>query len=272
MSEGSVLHVEALGPAGAPALMFLHGFLGCGEDWRETASAFSDRYRCLLVDLPGHGQSIRLPDPAHYSLGGCLNALDAIWRRQVFASGVVVGYSMGGRMALSLACRRPTAVSRLVLVSASPGIADEALREARRLRDQELAIQLETQELEAFLRPWYQQPLFMSLSRNAPLFDAILARRRRNTREELAQALRHLGVGRQPPCWEPLAGLTMPILAVAGEWDAAYQSIAREMSDVNPGVQARVVARAGHLPHLENPADFHRLLASFLERADGSAR
>ncbi|HEV3495176.1 MAG TPA: alpha/beta fold hydrolase, partial [Actinomycetes bacterium] len=172
-----------------------------------------------------------------------------------------VGYSMGGRLCLRLAVDRPDLVQSLVLIGASPGLADEEGRVARRASDEALADEIERIGTGAFLERWLAQPMFSTLEPD----PADLEARRANTSAGLARALRRLGTGVQEPLWDRLAELKMPVLAVAGQKDSRYMDIAEQMADA-VGVNAQVVALAGagHAAHLERPASFCRLLGAFL--------
>ena len=112
------------------ALLFLHGFMGSGQDWAETVEAFPD-YRCILVDLPGHGLSAGCP-PGLYPMPQAALALLAVLDGLGVEACVPVGYSMGGRLALYLALTHPDRCRAVVLESGSPGLASEREREGRR--------------------------------------------------------------------------------------------------------------------------------------------
>ena len=167
MAESYRLHHELLGPdergdkAAGPALLFLHGFMGSGQDWAETVEAFPD-YRCILVDLPGHGLSAGCP-PGLYPMPQAALALLAVLDDLGVETCVPVGYSMGGRLALYLALTHPDRCRAVVLESGSPGLASEREREGRREWDESKATELERQGLDAFLEDWYRQPLFHSI-------------------------------------------------------------------------------------------------------------
>jgi 2-succinyl-6-hydroxy-2,4-cyclohexadiene-1-carboxylate synthase len=156
---------------------------------------------------------------------------------------------------------RPELVQALVVVGASPGLADPAERAARQEADDVLAAGIERQGTTAFLDRWLAQPLFSTFT-PAP---ADLAARRANASAGLAAALRRLGTGVQEPLWSRLGELTMPVLAIAGQEDPKYARLAEEMAEAI-GVNAQVVAiaGAGHTAHLERPASFCRLLSAFL--------
>ena len=151
---------------------------GSGQDWAETVEAFPD-YRCILVDLPGHGLSAGCP-PGLYPMPQAALALLAVLDGLGVEACVPVGYSMGGRLALYLALTHPDRCRAVVLESGSPGLASELEREARREWDESKATELERQGLAAFLEDWYRQPLFESIGRNEARFAALMERRRHN--------------------------------------------------------------------------------------------
>jgi len=161
-----------------------------------------------------------------------------------------VGYSMGGRLCLMLAVDRPDVVERLVLVSASPGIADAGARETRRSDDERLAREIERDGVGPFLERWLAQPLFASLPRELAQLDE----RRRNSPARLTHQLRVLGQGSQPPLWDRLGELEMPVTLVTGAYDKAYTDIARRMA-ARIGAHTTVITipGAGHAAHLEQP-------------------
>jgi 2-succinyl-6-hydroxy-2,4-cyclohexadiene-1-carboxylate synthase len=171
-----------------------------------------------------------------------------------------VGYSQGGRLCLQLALDQPEVVHRLVLVSASPGIADPAERAARREADERLAHEIERDGVDAFLERWLAQPLFTTLPRERSGIDD---RKARNTIESLTQQLRVLGQGSQPSNWGRLAELRMPVLLIVGELDVKYVDIAQRMAERIADVRVEVIAGAGHACHLEQPERVAHLLASF---------
>ncbi len=171
---------------------------------------------------------------------------------------VYCGYSMGGRLCLRLALDRPDLVRGLVVLSASPGIADNAERIARREADEQLARQVERDGVDAFLDRWLRQPLFVTLPPDAAGLDA---RRAGNTVATLTHALRVLGQGTQDPLWERLGDLEPPFVPAAGVLDEKYVDIAFEMAArVGPEVHPVLIGGAGHAAHLENPEAVAALL------------
>ncbi len=171
---------------------------------------------------------------------------------------VYCGYSMGGRLCLRLALDRPDLVRGLLVLSASPGIADAAERAARREADEKLAQEIERDGVDAFLDRWLRQPLFATLPPDAAGLDA---RRAGNTIATLTHGLRALGQGTQEPLWERLRDLEPPFVPAAGVLDEKYVDIAFAMAArVGPDVHPVLIGGAGHAAHLENPEAFASLL------------
>jgi 2-succinyl-6-hydroxy-2,4-cyclohexadiene-1-carboxylate synthase len=264
------LAYEVSGNRQLPDVLFLHGFMGSSADWRGVKDAIGDRAFCIVPDLPGHGASVGLA-PGAYTMEGTAQAvirtLDEIEVRRP----VVVGYSMGGRLALYLALRPPERCAGLVRESSSPGIESAREREARIDADEDKAKRLVHEDFERFLEDWYGQPLFAPLARNEGLLRRTIEARRRNDPWELARSLRGMGTGSQPSLWEELGGLAVPALAVAGERDGKYAGISSRMASVSPKVGAVVLPGVGHNAHDEAPSEYSALLGRFLDRLTSCA-
>jgi 2-succinyl-6-hydroxy-2,4-cyclohexadiene-1-carboxylate synthase len=239
--------------------------MGSSEDWREVTSALGDQFRCLAVDLPGHGGAVGLPPEAYTIEGAARTVLDLLDAELGVERPAVVGYSMGGRLALYLALRHPERCAGLFAESASPGLEDAAERRARREADERRASELEAGDLEGFLVSWYRQPLFASLARREGMVEALIDTRRRNDPRELARSLRGMGTGSQPSLWGELAGLRIPTLAIAGGLDERYVGIANRMASSSPRVRVGVVPGAGHNVRLEAPEAYLASLQGFLQ-------
>ena len=267
MPSAAGLRYETRGPDDAQPLLLLHGFMGSAAEWEEVAKSLSGEYRCLIPDLPGHGGSTSLPYPDAYTMDGAARALTALLAAEGVDRCVVAGYSMGGRLALYLALRHPQRVERLLLESASPGLATEDERAARRAADEKLARRLETGDLREFVEDWYRQPLFATLARDKTLLRRTIETRIQNDPNELARLLRAMGTGSQPSLWEELADLTVPAVAVAGEEDAKFVALARGMERRSANVRATLASGAGHSVHTEKPQAYADLV-SVLRKAD----
>ncbi len=160
---------------------------------------------------------------------------------------------MGGRIALHAALAMPERVDRLILISASPGLADPVEREARLRADEQLASEFESSTIDELAASWALTPVLGVLGYRAAA--AARADRLRNTPTGLARALRGLGTGALPPLWHRLGELAMPVTLVAGERDPKFLAIAGEMRALIPDASVNAIPDAGHAAHLENPAD-----------------
>jgi 2-succinyl-6-hydroxy-2,4-cyclohexadiene-1-carboxylate synthase len=234
-----------------PTIVLLHGFTQTGRSWEPTIAALGERYRALAPDIRGHGAAadarpVDFPS-AHADL---LNLMPA--------RSVLAGYSMGGRIALSLALAAPERIARLTLVGASPGIADPGERRARRAADEALADCIEGEGIEAFASAWSSLPLFAG--QPPAVAAAADAERRGQSPAGLAAALRGLGTGVMEPLWERLPALSIPVTLIVGERDAKFRAIAERMADALPDATLHVEPGAGHAVQLEAPAAVADLL------------
>ena len=225
-------------------LILLHGFTQTGRSWQPVLHALAARYRAVAPDLPGHGD-FAARRPASFA------ACDAYLRALAGERVALAGYSMGGRIALHAALLLGERVERLVLIGASPGLADPAERAARAAEDAALADRIEAIGLESFVREWGAQPLFAGVPRG--IAEVAQADRMRNTATGLAAALRGLGTGVMPSLWDRLAELAMPVELVVGERDEKFRSIAQRMEAALPDARLHVVAGTGHAVQLEAP-------------------
>jgi 2-succinyl-6-hydroxy-2,4-cyclohexadiene-1-carboxylate synthase len=240
-------------------VVLVHGFTQTLAAWGPVGERLARRCEVVRVDLPGHGGSGRVR-------AGFAEAAGLVG--EAGGAGVYCGYSLGGRLCLRLALDRPELVRGLVLVGASPGIAEPGARAGRRAADDALAGRIEREGVAAFLDRWLAGPLFATL----PAEAAGRADRLANTAEGLAYALRRLGTGAQEPLWNRLATLRPPTLLVAGALDAKFAGIAAEMAAaIGPHARMALVPGAGHAVHLERPAELAALVEEFLDATLGGA-
>jgi 2-succinyl-6-hydroxy-2,4-cyclohexadiene-1-carboxylate synthase len=227
-----------------PGLVLLHGFTQTRQSWRRTVAALDGHPHALAPDLPGHGLAAERRPASFAACAAYVRALGG----ERFA---LCGYSMGGRIALHAALELGERVERLVLVGASPGLADPAERAARRAADAALADRIEAIGVEAFAREWAALPLWAGQPERVAA--AAHADRLRNTPAGLAAALRGLGTGVMEPLWDRLGELAMPVELLVGERDERFRAIAERMAAAIPRAQVIVVPGAGHAAQLERP-------------------
>lgn len=262
--NGIQLNVEERG-RGDP-LLLLHGFTGAASTWREVASSW-DGWRRIAVDLVGHGASDAPDDERRYTMAHCVADLITLLDALGVDCAAVLGYSMGGRVALQLAAAAPERVAALVLEGASPGIADADERAARVASDRALADDIERDGIAAFVDRWQRVPLFATQDQLPDDVRARLRQQRLTNRPcGLANSLRGMGAGAQTSLWPRLHELAMPALLIAGEDDAKYSEMARAMASRVPAATVRIVPGAGHAVHLERPDAFSDHVKEFLTR------
>lgn len=262
---GSYPNGKTVGAA-LPMVLFLHGFLGSGRDFEPVLERLMERWTdrgCLTVDLPGHGKTIVTGDVRQYSMPQTAQALVAWLDELSIEQANLVGYSMGGRLALYLALHFPQRFPKVVLESASPGIADDRDRHGRLAHDWQLADQLEA-DFPAFLTNWYRQPLFAPL-RQHPKFEQIMQQRSHNRSSELAKSLRYLSTGMQPSLWHGLAAHRQPLKLIVGADDRKFLTLNQQMSQLCPTAELTILPDCGHVVHLEQPAQFAKQVQIFLQ-------
>jgi 2-succinyl-6-hydroxy-2,4-cyclohexadiene-1-carboxylate synthase len=214
------------------------------------------------MDLPGHGKTVVEGEDDQYTMPSTATAL-IDWLDFVNISNCfLVGYSMGGRVALYLGLHFPERFPKVVLESASPGLKTEQERQQRLQHDRLLADRLQT-DFSTFLTNWYQQPLFHSLQEH-PEFEQIMEQRSQNQPYELAKSLRYLSTGLQPSLWNLLKKHSQPLLLLVGERDRKFCTINQEMAEYCPTAQLKVVPNCGHVVHLEHPIAFTNYVQAFL--------
>ena len=267
--NGRTVEISDDGPSTAPAIVLLHGFTGAKGGWRTLRRTLVPRRRVVAVDLPGHGGTAASAEPAADSLAGTarlvVQSLDSIGVPRFS----LLGYSLGGRVALGLALDHPRRVERLLLESASAGVHDAAEREARRRDDEALAERLERDGIEAFVRHWEALPLFATHARlPAPVRAELRRRRLACSPAGLAASLRALGAGAQPWVGDRLGELAIPVCIVVGALDEKFRAIGGRMADRLADARLETVPGSGHTPHLERPEIYRTIVERFFGVVD----
>ncbi|SEB04978.1 2-succinyl-6-hydroxy-2,4-cyclohexadiene-1-carboxylate synthase [Thalassobacillus cyri] len=262
--NGSDYWVEVNGE-GVPLVM-LHGFTGSTRTWAKVIGALSELpIQLITIDLPGHGRT-EYNNQRTLSMENVCKDLKILFEENLkFSSIHLLGYSMGGRTALSFASFYPEFVDKLLLESASPGLRSLEERQERAQKDKSLATKLEAQGIEAFIDFWETIPLFDS-QRLLPveIQAAIREERLSQTVDGLSLSLRGMGTGTQPSFWEELYTLTIPVQLIVGAWDEKFSAINQAMKKMLPEAKLHVVKEAGHAVHVEQPKFFAEIVRQFM--------
>lgn len=240
-----------------PWLVFLHGLLGSGDDWLPLIPYLRE-WRCLLVDLPGHGASQYLTAAGFADVS---QRLSTTLRQQEINDYWLVGYSLGGRIGLYHACQGDARGMRGLLVEGShPGLADLRQRQRRQHHDQRWIARFLQQPWLQVLDHWYQQPVFSELT--AAQRQNLIALRANNNPVTVAAMFSATSLSIQPDLCSQLRHLSLPYTWLCGSHDLKFQAIAHQAS-----FPLRTIADAGHNAHRANPADFAHQMMAFIHHS-----
>lgn len=245
-------------PNEAPTLLALHGFTGRGDDWADLSTRLGNRVRIIAPDLPGHGNSDIPTRPNAYAMSEIAPHL----RQLIDEPCHLLGYSMGGRLALYLATQYPDKFLSLTLESASPGLKTDTEQTERRQRDNQLADRILAEGISWFVEYWENLTLWDTQTDAQKAY--LHQRRLQNDALGLANSLRGMGTGVMPALWGKLNQLTMPTQLIVGAEDSKFARINTEMHALIPNVQLHTIPNAGHTVHLEHPDTFATLMSEFL--------
>ncbi|MGD7044363.1 2-succinyl-6-hydroxy-2,4-cyclohexadiene-1-carboxylate synthase [Jeotgalibacillus proteolyticus] len=264
MIRGAVYHIEVKGE-GKPVL-FLHGFTSDSSTWETIINKLSKSAMCIAIDLPGHGKTV-MPhnDLSRFSMEEVCRDLEFILEHLNIRAADAVGYSMGGRTALSFAAFYPDKVRKLILESASPGLENTMEREARNKQDDQLAQFILNEGIAAFVDRWENIPLFETQKKlDIEVQQKIRKKRMQNKPEYLAASLQGMGTGRQPSWWGELNKIKHETLLITGEKDRKFCQIAKKMADQMPNAKKMLIPETGHAIHVEQPEKFGTIIEEFL--------
>ncbi|HEV7846008.1 MAG TPA: alpha/beta fold hydrolase [Thermoleophilaceae bacterium] len=225
-------------------VLFIPGFMQRGDSWRPVAELLPESYPSRLLDHAEHSFEGRMGE--------------------ILASGasVLVGYSLGGRLALRAALRSPDSFAGVVVVGSTAGIEEGPLRVTRAEADEKLASWMEAMPIEDIVSLWERQPLFADQS------DALVEQQRpgrlSHDPRSLALLLRTAGQGTLEPVWHELRSLELPLLAIAGARDDGYSAAVKRIAATAPNGRAVIVEDAGHAAHLQQPQEVADLIAEFV--------
>ncbi|WP_406686396.1 2-succinyl-6-hydroxy-2,4-cyclohexadiene-1-carboxylate synthase [Rossellomorea vietnamensis] len=246
-------------------LVFLHGFTGDTTTWSRITDQLSVNFRCVSIDLIGHGRTESPKDATRYTMERGAADICSLLDKLDIANAVLVGYSMGGRMALHFSLTYPEKVKALILESASPGLRTSEEREDRRKKDHALADRIEREGIEDFVDFWQEIPLFASQKRLSDGERSDIRQQRLNqSATGLSNSLKGMGTGAQDSLWDRLDELTCPVRLLVGELDHKFIHIAGEMKKLNPDFQILTFSNTGHAIHVEESRKFGTIIEELL--------
>lgn len=248
-----------------PSLLFLHGFTGSSEDWKFIIPQINQNFSSAGIDLIGHGESSSPSNIELYSVDAIANQINHIIKNIIKRKVIPVGYSMGGRAALTFAVKYPEMIEALILESASPGIEDNKLREERVKKDEEIAAYIETHSIEDFAEYWMDMEIFNTQRRFSEEKRKQLRKTKiTNNSTGLANSLRGFGTGTMPPLFNHLKDIKCKTLLITGELDSKFTNMNNDVVKLFPKAEHKIIKNAGHNTHLEEPQLFVEIVNKFL--------
>lgn len=226
-----------------PWLVWLHGLLGEGHEWEPVITACHE-YPSLVIDLPRHGNS------ASISVNNFIE-ISALLTKTLKAQNItqywLIGYSLGGRIAMYHACfGDTTGLLGLIVEGGNPGLYDGKERQDRIYHDKRWAQRFREEPIEKVLTQWYQQSVFSDLTDEKR--QLLVEKRRHNAGFCIAESLETLSLGHQPWLVTELQQLTLPFIWLCGENDKKFQMIAQQYS-----LPVTTIPHAGHNAHQAQP-------------------
>lgn len=243
--------------AGAIECWLLHGAVGLASDWRSISRELArKRIGSRAIDLWRFLDCCPMPIG---EFGANLNA-EAAGSSSTATTKVLIGYSMGGRLALHALLEQPHPWNAAIIISANPGLEDESERSARLARDATWASRTLLDPWESFLNDWNAQPVLAGAEIHSREARSRMAQRRK----EIARSFIDWSVAAQSPLWSQLSRIQIPLLWLAGEDDQAAVEISKRISRDLPTIQTAIAPDCGHRIPWQNERWLVGKIANFL--------
>ncbi|MCP4320924.1 MAG: 2-succinyl-6-hydroxy-2,4-cyclohexadiene-1-carboxylate synthase [Psychromonas sp.] len=248
------LHKQQQGCNNKPTLVFLHGFLGSSSDWLETINLLKDDFHCISIDLPGHGASVATASSLKDGFNHChrliKDALDDLNIQQY----TLIGYSLGGRIALDYArTQNDKRLKALLLESSHTGLNDVQAKERRFMQDHSWAKKFATQSIIESLYEWYDQDIFSDLTDGKK--EMIIGKRADNYGVSLANMLLATSLGKQTDALAYLQKTDLAVHYCFGGKDKKFKNVSAQLNNLKH-VNVIEFEKAGHNIHQHDAHHF----------------
>lgn len=225
-------------------LWALAGFLGLNSDW--------DIFKF------NHLQVINPVNLNWQSLTEWAQKFNQRVQAQQSKKSILMGYSLGGRLALHALIHTPSLWRAAVIISAHPGLESQVEKTTRLEADEKWAVRFEQEEWSSVITDWNNQAVFANssfqFSRNEADYNRL----------HLAHLLRQASLGRQEDLRHKIHGLNLPILWITGEKDKKYCQLAASLKFSHPLSKTIVLPDSGHRLPWEQPVAFKQVLQDFI--------
>ncbi len=259
------LAVQSSGNTKRTALFCIHGFAGSKKEWKFPFPTAMQGFDIISIDLPGFGESDSPENPDCYTADFTSELLAEIIESFKYKNNILLGYSMGGRYALSFACRFPRKLVGLIIESGSPGIEDRKERNKRVLADELVCSLIQAGGIETFTDYWLTRSIFKT-QQNLPYetIEWIRNEKLNSSPAGLINSLTVFGTGAMPHLWNDITNVEIPVMLIAGSEDEKYRAIQNIMIDIFPSAKCHIIEAAGHNTHIEKPEQFAKLIVGFI--------
>ena len=246
-------------------ILMLHGFTGSLDDWQEMHDSLNPNFNYIGIDLIGHGNSDSPVIVDKYSPQSLSKQISDLLNNLSIEQVIILGYSMGGRAALSFAINHPKIIRGLILESTTAGIGNEKDRMVRIWSDEELANYIESHSIEEFIELWTSKEIFNTQRRfsNRKLKN-IRKKKTLSSKIGLANSLRGFGTGKMDYFGNKLNQINCPVLLITGELDTKFTKINSVLKKKLPNAKHRIIKNAGHNTHIEELGRFVSIINEFL--------
>lgn len=268
MAALSQFHYQISGNPEGHKLVFLHGLLGSGANWRRITPSFEDRFHILTYDQRGHGRSFQ--PPSGYGPEDYAADLRLILQELGWGAIHLIGHSMGGRNALEFTHRDSSMVRSLVVVDIGVEASEEAQKSILRLLDLVPRPFPSRQAARDFFKNTY--PQLIAFAQNPEALSQYFYSNIAETKEGLQDwrfslegVKASLREGRKADRWDLIESLSVPTLYIRGERSQDLsQVLFEEILRRNPAIQGQVIQGAGHWVHSDQPEEFIQVVNEFL--------
>jgi len=256
------LHYKIEG-SGIP-LILIHGFTGTNKSFDKLSNFLKQYFKIIKLDMIGHGLSMD-KDIKSYSFLQSIRYIEKIIKELHLKKVNILGYSLGGRLAMQFSIINQHKINKMILCSSSFGIKNKSERISRIKSDEKIITLLRNNNLEKFVNYWEAIPLWES-EKKLPVEiknkHRIIRLNQKN--EGLMLNLRHQGQGVQEFLGESLKNIKIKTLIMYGDNDLKYKFISKEMAEIIENSELSEVPNSGHNIILENPIYISQKIKNFI--------
>lgn len=239
-------------------IIFLHGFMGSHLDFLPTIENLSDDFHCISLDLPGHGHSKEILPKTPEELEELILASLA---PHLKSNCSLVGYSMGGRVSISLT--KKIDPEFLILISARIDPLSAAEAKAIHQRDEKIATSFQEDNYTLFLEKWYSMPIFKTLKNKSSLYQKMVQERKSQDPIALAHILRLLSPSTYTLDPLFLEKLSCPLLYLSGREDSKYDKMSKKIHNKKKEAWLYSLSNTSHALHIEDPLNTSQIIKKF---------